>query len=237
MPIKRWNGTAWVTVAGDAAPGTNGTAGIVKSSTAPADTSVLWADTTVSTNNALIPAGGTTNQALVKSSASDYATTWSTINTNSMTLLSTTTLSGTSTVISGIDQTYPDLCIVVNNPWVNTAAQLRIKPVGSTQVILTGVENAAAYTATGQGFQNQNGSNTLSTVSNPDYYECIIYIKNYASTTNAKPVTWTGYLNGQTLNYAGVIYAIGQGVASITFGTVAGTSTFSGGTVQIYGVK
>ena len=75
MAVKRYNGTSWDTVAG---AGTPGAAGIVTSATAPSDTSVLWADTTVTTNNALIPAGGTTGQVLSKTSSSDYAASWST---------------------------------------------------------------------------------------------------------------------------------------------------------------
>lgn len=74
MAVKRYNGSSWDTVAG---AGTPGAAGIVTSATAPSDTSVLWADTTVTTNNALIPAGGTTGQVLTKSSSSDYASSWS----------------------------------------------------------------------------------------------------------------------------------------------------------------
>lgn len=75
MAVKRYNGSGWDTVAG---AGTPGAAGIVTSATAPSDTSVLWADTTVTTNNALIPAGGTTGQVLSKTSSSDYAASWST---------------------------------------------------------------------------------------------------------------------------------------------------------------
>jgi hypothetical protein len=75
MAVKRYNGTDWDTVAG---AGTPGAAGIVTSATAPSNTAVLWADTTVTTNNALIPAGGTTGQVLSKTSSSDYAASWST---------------------------------------------------------------------------------------------------------------------------------------------------------------
>lgn len=75
MAVKRYDGTNWQTVAG---AGSTGAAGIVTSATAPSDTSVLWADTTVTTNNALIPAGGTTGQVLSKTSSSDYAASWST---------------------------------------------------------------------------------------------------------------------------------------------------------------
>jgi hypothetical protein len=76
MPLKRWNGTSWDIVAGDGAAGLPGAAGIVTSASAPSDITVLWADTTVTTNNALIPAGGTTGQYLAKTSATDYSTAW-----------------------------------------------------------------------------------------------------------------------------------------------------------------
>jgi len=103
MAVKRYNGTSWDTVAG---AGTPGASGIVTSATAPSDTSVLWADTTVTTNNALIPAGGTTSQVLTKSSSSDYATTWATPAANqNWTLLNAggTALTGAGTItVSGI---------------------------------------------------------------------------------------------------------------------------------------
>ena len=57
--------------------GDTGDTGVVVGTTAPADTSKLWADTG-DAGSQVIPAGGTTGQALVKSSSTDYATTWAT---------------------------------------------------------------------------------------------------------------------------------------------------------------
>jgi len=73
--------TVWtISVAGDqgvtGATGPTGVTGItVTGPTAPANTAVLWADTST-TGVAVIPAGGTTSQVLAKSSATDYATGW-----------------------------------------------------------------------------------------------------------------------------------------------------------------
>ena len=97
MPVKRYDGTNWVVVAGDGASGLPGAAGIVTSATAPSDTSVLWADTTVTTNNALIPAGGTTSQVLAKSSGTDYATQWTTVSSG-LTLINSTSFTASSAV-------------------------------------------------------------------------------------------------------------------------------------------
>ena len=55
--------------------GIDGDPGIVIADTAPVQTNILWADTTV-TGSGLLPAGGTTGQALIKNSNSDYDVTW-----------------------------------------------------------------------------------------------------------------------------------------------------------------
>lgn len=57
------------------ANGTKGTPAIVLTGTAPVNTSVLWADTSV-TGTAVVPLGGSTGQVLAKISTTDYATTW-----------------------------------------------------------------------------------------------------------------------------------------------------------------
>ena len=55
--------------------GTPGPAGIAIQGTAPASTSVLWADTSV-TGTAVIPQGGSSGQLLSKIDATDYNTQW-----------------------------------------------------------------------------------------------------------------------------------------------------------------
>jgi hypothetical protein len=97
MPVKRYDGTDWVVVAGDGAPGSPG---VVSSATAPANTSILWADTSAAGNNALIPAGGTTGQVLSKTSTSDYATTWSTPTPGALTFITSATAAGSASTLS-----------------------------------------------------------------------------------------------------------------------------------------
>lgn len=55
--------------------GPTGPAGIAIQGTAPASTSVLWADTSV-TGTAVIPQGGSSGQLLSKIDATDYNTQW-----------------------------------------------------------------------------------------------------------------------------------------------------------------
>jgi hypothetical protein len=58
--------------------GATGPAGLIISDTPPDKTDVLWYDTTES-GDAAVPIGGTTGQALVKTSDSDYDLEWKTV--------------------------------------------------------------------------------------------------------------------------------------------------------------
>jgi hypothetical protein len=58
--------------------GDTGPAGIEVDATAPVDTTILWADTS-EPGDMVIPVGGTTGQALVKVSGSDYDTDWASV--------------------------------------------------------------------------------------------------------------------------------------------------------------
>ena len=60
------------------APGPAGPAGIEVDGSAPVDTTILWADTS-EPGDMVLPLGGSTGQALVKVSGSDYDTAWSTV--------------------------------------------------------------------------------------------------------------------------------------------------------------
>lgn len=72
--LKQYNtGTStWETIV----VGQPGAPGMVTSSTAPANTSVLWMDTADANSQVAVPAGGTAGQVLAKTTGVDYATGW-----------------------------------------------------------------------------------------------------------------------------------------------------------------
>lgn len=74
----------WVeAVAGIVGPkGDTGDTGIVTSTTEPTNQDVLWIDTDDTANSVILPTGGTTGQALVKTSNTDYDTEWSEVSTD-----------------------------------------------------------------------------------------------------------------------------------------------------------
>jgi len=180
---------------------------------------------------------GTTGQLL---SVSGGVPAWATVTTGGMTLLSTTTLSGTSTVVSGIDGTYIDLIVVLNKAVFGTGAnEVFIRPNGSSTLYrgsslrnLNGTLANLAQDDTGIGlytnYQNTGGNNVNT-----------VRISQYANTTAYKSVQFAGFCetsSGDTIVQGGGALKTNSAITSITVATGSGY-TFSSGTLLIYGVK
>ena len=88
--------------------GATGEEGIYVAAVAPVDTTILWADTTVAGSTGEgVAAGGTIGQALVKTSATDYATEWASVGSAARPLLTGGAyLDGTGLVLSGLVANY-----------------------------------------------------------------------------------------------------------------------------------
>ena len=160
--------------------------------------------------------------------ATEYYTgsAWSAIPGSSMTLLSTTTLSGTSTVISSISQSYKSLFIVATAISANATSNFAINPNSSTGALISGVRDTTAT----QQLQLLPFGNMIA-------YSGGVFaltINNYTSTTS-KPVNLYSGIGVASSNLAG-IHQTASAVTSIQFTTVAGTATI-GGTVLLYGVN
>jgi hypothetical protein len=182
---------------------------------------------------------GTANQVLAVNSGAT-APEWQTISSGGMTLLSTTTLSGASTTISSIDQTYTDLQIIIfgytngsangqprmyPNNVTNNADRVGTERSGGTNSLVGG-QNGSLY----WGFQN--GDRTS------DENSGVCCIKNYASTTAYKPFYFSGGYKLTTslgaYHYGGQIKTT-SAIDELVF--FADGGTFTSGTVLIYGVK
>lgn len=159
--------------------------------------------------------------------------TWAAPSTGSYTLLSTTTLASTSTVISSISGSYTDLMIIINNPFVNVGAVLRINPNGAASIgYSSGTQGATTVTET-----SIVGVNNLPTATNAQN-SYALFIRQYSQTSYGKPFSFHGGTGNENsaVNRTGWIHTT-SAISSITITTVAGTSSFSGGQVLIYGVK
>lgn len=157
---------------------------------------------------------------------------WGTISSGGMTLLSTTTLSGTSTTISGISGSYKDLKILVQGVTLSAAGKL---------YIMCNSSNTASGAGGWDQYQGGGFTTVYGMVTNTSWTSPIVslYLNNYANTSYAK----TGYFSS---NLAGIndpcsigtyIYNSSSAITEIKIGTQLGTSTFNAGQVLIYGVS
>jgi len=185
---------------------------------------------------------GTNGQVLTADSTAATGLAWATSGSGGMTLLSTTTLSGSSTTVSTIDQTYNSLLILVTGISFNatSGAYAACQINGTSNLTSTVRQIGSGATVNTQGiaagdFQMSYNNYVLNNTNNA----FSIIIDNYASTTNYKPYRLTGqYINNssvtETTNGGGNVIT-NSAVSSLKF--TADTSSFNGGTVRIYGVK
>ena len=169
---------------------------------------------------------------------------WTTISSGGMTLLSTTTLSGSATTISSISGDYTHLYVIAYG--LTTASQnyrLYIAVNGNAGtdnagVQTTGSTTGAAYSYTGDYLRPHAGSSYLLYTNAENAFSFTIY--NYASTSIRKPFSvnsgfyWDAIPDRATYVGGGLINST-SAVTSLGFNTTA--STFSAGTVLVYGVK
>jgi len=176
---------------------------------------------------------GANDTVLVADSTTATGLKWAVPASGGMTLLSTTTLSGTSTTISSVPQTYVNLLIVLTGVTYSASANLAVGINGSaTSAAVTCFLLGSAgktdnrVTPLDDGIRASNSSNASQ-----------VTIFNYTS-TGFKPVSFTGRTSGSPDGSVsgGGVYTTAAAATSITIGTTGGTATM-GGTVLLYGVK
>jgi len=207
--------------------------------TAPAVKGNLVAGTGADTSGLLtVGANGTV---LTADSAEATGIKWGTISAGGMTLLSTTTLSGATTTISSIDQTYTDLQIVIFGVTNATAnGLLRIAPNSVTNISSqTGGQNDSSdFRRVITGYIQVITDNDVMIRTNADN-AFVITISRYAASDRAKAVLINGGFNQASTLPVGTIYGgmitTTSGISSLQFSSTGGN--LSTGTVLIYGVK
>jgi hypothetical protein len=182
---------------------------------------------------------GTADQVL-KVNSGATAPEWGTAPSGGMTLISTTTLSGASTTLSSIPQTYNSLMVIAFGMTHNTSnKQFRCLPNNSTTLsTYSGVRTSGtANTENGTSILLDFGLDVLRTDANNSW---TLIIDNYTSTTAFKPINFFGgFISGSSADasvIAGGKFKSNSAVTSLVF-DVQGVNTFAGGTVLLYGVK
>lgn len=192
------------------------------------------------TNDAAVLAVGANGTTLVADSAEATGMKWAAASSGGMTLLTTHTLSGSTSTISGISGSYKNLFLIVQGVSTSGAdTNLRIDPNGSNAITswvgLIGA-NASATTAAYESSWYLNYFDSESTDTNNAW---AINIYNYASTTNYKPINLSGYsLNNTPAKmpmFTGGAIRTNSAITSLDFVTLSGSWTT--GTVLLYGVS
>lgn len=194
------------------------------------------------TNDSAILSTGTTGQVLTVDSTTATGLKWAEPSSGSETLLSTTSLSGTATTISGISGAYKHLRIWIYDLDITTAtaAQIRFNFNGDVGNHYSGVIGSIPGTILDKS--NDIGYVTpdrnLSTSATDS--SIILDVYHYANTDTHKPFISKGiYWDGTAATLGGVLtfggYASTSAITSIRiFSSSAQSFT---GTVKIYGVN
>jgi hypothetical protein len=164
---------------------------------------------------------------------------WQTASSGGQTLNSTTTLTGASVTLSSIPTTYKHLYMTIHDAYSAAASNLQFQMNGDT-----GANYSWGYVAVnGSSFAGNStvgGTNIratlLSNAGGSFATELIIEIPNYTDTTGVQLLQTNGYwaTNRSTINAAGVYHNRSAAITSLTIFT---NSTFSSGTVRLYGVN
>ena len=174
--------------------------------------------------------GGSTGQALVKSSSTDLAFSWE---ANGWYQLATSSLTTSTTNLSSLPTTYKDLRIVINGYTQNTVQTTAFLRVGNGSASSTGYNttknpfsgtwtgNTAATDLLGSGYSVGTGTNTDFIVDIYQYTESNL-IKTFMS---------------QVQNSAGGQVCLGQwtNTAAINYVSFVAGVTPTAGTITVYG--
>jgi hypothetical protein len=191
---------------------------------------------------ARLAVGGTNGHSLQIDSSTATGLAWAAPATGGgMTLLSTTALSGTSTTVSTINQTYNHLYIVVYN--VTTASNVSYKwQTNITSSVYSQVQMSSGATNGGPRLGTSVGLDDMveSVLSTGGLNTYTLLLQNYASTAIRKTFSSEfGYegqhTGGRYVSIDGIISSL-TAVDSFTF-TNSGPATQNSGTMLIYGVK
>ena len=170
---------------------------------------------------------GSNDQVLTADSSTATGLKWATPSSGSMTLLSTTTLSGATTTISSISQSYSDLRIYLNGTMGSGQFWLRWNNSSTLSTVIRD-SLSPSYDDDGTFRVGNNGTDILA----------MIQITNYATSDKGKQgwATWSNSVSGggNYMGAGGVQYGSTTAISSITIGATGSSLT---GTCKIYGVK
>jgi hypothetical protein len=179
---------------------------------------------------------GTSGQVLTVSGG---VPSWATSSAGSLTLLSTTTLSGTSTTISSISGSYTHLYVQIYGVSASSGnSRMEVAPNGDTTLCTTIGTNSGNTTASNYlgNYLVLTGGIDTTPANTENFFEFTIH--NYAQATRKQIIGGGAFVNTSSQGSASGIQAAYFSTSAITSLVIRreGT-TFTAGTVKIYGVN
>jgi hypothetical protein len=182
---------------------------------------------------------GTNGQVLLADSSAATGLAWGTPAAGSLTLLSTTTMSGATTTVSSISQSYKHLYIVLHSVTASATPALNFYVNGSTSAITYARVQWLTSTSLSQGRNTViQAADTIQPAGGKNVSD--YYIQNYATTNMRKNITFQNSFydwsyDQPSMSYGNGFYDANTAITSITFSS--GGTTYTGGTLLIYGVN
>ena len=149
----------------------------------------------------------------------------------SISLLSTTNLSGAEVTISSISQSYQDLLIIIDNWTITTAGKLAVGLNGSYSLLPINSNYSSTQVGLDDGKLWDSGITTKASA--------MLYITQYTNTSIRKPV-FGSIAKGATFEIGGVLggfFNSTSALSSIKIKDDYGNYTMTAGTCRIYGVN
>lgn len=185
---------------------------------------------------------GSNNQVLTADSTAATGLKWATpASGGGMTLLSTTSLTGSTVNITGISTSYKQLQIVIRDWWPSTGTTFYTRfnndsTANAYLSVLTSYRDGAGAGSIGSmdSYFNNFASNTGNAQVGMSY---VLTIPDYATTASSKVATGINYGSGtnQGIYSGGFVWKNNAAISQFNIGLFAGS--FSGGSVLIYGVN
>jgi hypothetical protein len=183
---------------------------------------------------------GTNGQVLTADSTQSTGLAWTTISSGGMTLLSTTTLSGATTTISGISGSYRRLIAFISGVTNDTAnGYFRCSPNNSNVSTQFGSSSTNGVTSQSSSYiYVGQGANVVLMGRTSATNALTMILDNYASSTSIKPFItygfWYDNTGGRTAGFNSGAFESTTAITSLVFSNSGGN--LSAGTVLLYGV-
>ena len=221
-----------------------GTSGTVTITNDMATTITAAGDIVVGTGSGTydnLPIGTTAQVLTADTTVSPYKVKWDTPSSGGMTLLSTTTLSGSSVTVSSISGSYTDLRIIVKAAYGSSDSDLFVRVNGDTGSNYSYYNMGISDTTAANAYSDSATSAQIGFITSSSTYDrkadIVIDMPRYTDTSNFFAIATTSVYAFSGRRQIQSFFRNNNSAAITSFTIFSSSGTFTAGTLYIYGVK